>query len=54
VTATIRPAQPDNAEAVATIYNAGIAERVATFETEPRTADQLADWLTDGQPFIVR
>jgi phosphinothricin acetyltransferase len=53
VTATIRPARADDAEAVTAIYNAGIADRVATFETEPRTADQLTDWFTDGQPFVV-
>ena len=30
-----------------------IAERVATFETEPRTVADVGGWLTDGQPFIV-
>jgi phosphinothricin acetyltransferase len=39
--------------AVLAAYNAGIEERVATFETRPRTVSDLANWLTDGQPFIV-
>ena len=39
--------------AVVAIYNAGIAERVATFETSPRTEADLVGWPSDGQPFIV-
>jgi phosphinothricin acetyltransferase len=34
-------------------YNAGIEERLATFETRPRSVDDLAPWLDDGRPFIV-
>ena len=34
---TVRPATPADAEALAAIYNEGIADRVATFETRPRT-----------------
>lgn len=41
--ATVRPAVRDDAEAIARIYTQGIEERIATFETEPRsTADMLA------------
>lgn len=36
-----RLASPADAPAIAAIYNEGIADRVATFETEPRTAAQL-------------
>ena len=36
-----RLATPADAPAIAAIYNEGIADRVATFETEPRTAAQL-------------
>ena len=50
---TIRPAQARDLQSVAEIYNAGIAERVATFETAPRTADDIKSWVEDGQPFIV-
>lgn len=50
---TIRPAQAGDLQSVAEIYNAGIAERVATFETAPRTVDDIKSWVEDGQPFIV-
>lgn len=52
-TTGFRPAAHDDLPAVVAAYNAGIAERVATFETRPRTVSDVADWLTDGQPFIV-
>ena len=39
---TVRLARSADAEAVAEIYNQGIAERSATFETDPRTAAELA------------
>ena len=38
----VRPAEPGDAAAIAAIYNQGIEERVATFETEPRTAAAIA------------
>jgi phosphinothricin acetyltransferase len=37
----IRPAGSDDATAVAAIYNEAIARRAATFETEPRSTDDL-------------
>jgi L-amino acid N-acyltransferase YncA len=49
----VRPAQPEDAEAVAVIYNHGIAERQATFETRPRRANEILGWLEEGRPFIV-
>lgn len=49
----IRPALPEDAEAVARIYNQGIAERQATFETRPRTAEEVRGWLEQGRPFLV-
>jgi len=36
-----RVATLDDAPAIAAIYNEGIADRIATFETEPRTAEQI-------------
>ena len=42
-----RLAGPADAEAIARIYNQGIAERIATFETEPRTTAQIAAQLAD-------
>lgn len=41
----IRLAQADDAAAIASIYNQGIRERVATLETEERTAEERAAWL---------
>lgn len=38
---------------VARIYNEGIAARIATFETEPRTAADIAPWLDDTRPFLI-
>jgi len=43
----VRLARADDAAAIATIYNEGIADRVATFETEPRTPEQIARQLAD-------
>jgi phosphinothricin acetyltransferase len=49
----IRPAQHADIEAVAAIYNHGIAERQATFETRPRRPQDVAAWLDEGRPFLV-
>jgi L-amino acid N-acyltransferase YncA len=49
----IRRACMQDLSAVVGIYNSGIAERIATFETEPRTSHDLASWLDDGRPFVV-
>lgn len=50
---SVRRAAARDLDAVARIYSAGIAERVATFETQPRSAERIATWATDGQPFLV-
>jgi L-amino acid N-acyltransferase YncA len=44
---TVRLATVDDAEAIARIHNEGIADRIATFETEPRTSRQAASALAD-------
>ena len=44
---TVRLAKADDAVAIASIYNEGIADRIATFETEPRTPEQIARQLHD-------
>ena len=41
----IRPADPDDAPAIARIYTQGIEDRIATLETEPRAADERRQWL---------
>ena len=46
-TTIVRPARPEDAAAVAQIYNQGIEERIATFETEPRSPEQMAAWLAE-------
>jgi len=48
-----RPARPDDAAAIAQIYNEGIEDRVGTFETEPRTAADVATWIVAGYPLVV-
>lgn len=47
-----RAATLADAAAIATIYNEGIADRIATFETEPRSAAQIAEWFT-GRPLVI-
>jgi L-amino acid N-acyltransferase YncA len=42
-----RIATVEDADAIARIYNEGIADRIATFETEARTPAQMASALTD-------
>ena len=43
----IRLAQVTDADAIARIYNQGIEDRVATFETEPRSSAQIAAQLRE-------
>jgi phosphinothricin acetyltransferase len=53
VSTRFRAATDGDLPAVLDAYNTGIEERVATFETQPRTVADIAGWLTDGQPFVV-
>jgi L-amino acid N-acyltransferase YncA len=48
-----RPATPDDAEAIALIYNEGIADRTATFETRPRTPEDVRAWFDGKHPIVV-
>jgi phosphinothricin acetyltransferase len=48
---SIRPATLDDAPRIADIYNQGIAERGATFETEPRTPEAIRVRLADAAQF---
>lgn len=41
----IRGATTDDAAAIAEIYNQGIEDRVATYETEPRSIEDRKAWL---------
>ena len=47
---TIRPATPDDAAGICTIYNQGIEDRIATLETELRTPAERRQWLAARGP----
>ncbi len=50
----IRRATPDDATVIAAVYNQGIEDRVATLETELRTAAERREWLaTHGARYPV-
>jgi L-amino acid N-acyltransferase YncA len=48
-----RAATVVDAPAIARIYDEGIEDRVGTFETEPRTADDVLRWFESGFPLVV-
>jgi phosphinothricin acetyltransferase len=48
-----RLATPDDAAAIARIYNQGIEERVATFETRLRSSDDVRAWFDGVHPIMV-
>ena len=48
-----RPATPADAERIAQIYNEGIEDRVGTFETRSRTADDVRAWFDGRHPIVV-
>jgi len=50
---TIRAAAAADADAIAAIYNEGIEDRVATFETQVRSGAEVVGWLEEDLPFVV-
>jgi phosphinothricin acetyltransferase len=48
-----RAATIADAAAIAEIYNQGIADRIATFETEPRVAADIAPWFAPRHLVVV-
>jgi phosphinothricin acetyltransferase len=48
-----RAATPADAPVIARIYNEGIADRIATFETRPRAAADIAGWFDGVHPVVV-
>lgn len=48
-----RAATSADCAAIARIYNEGIEDRLATFETRPRTPDEILDWFDPERPFLV-
>jgi phosphinothricin acetyltransferase len=50
---SVRAAVTADAPAIARIYNEGIADRTATFETRPRSPDDVAAWFRTRFPTVV-
>jgi L-amino acid N-acyltransferase YncA len=50
---TARPATPSDAPAIARIYNEGIEDRIATFETRARSAEDVLAWFDCIHPIVV-
>lgn len=53
MTLTARTASPDDAAILAQIYNEGIEDRLGTFETRPRTVDDVRAWFDGVHPMVV-
>lgn len=52
----VRAATPSDADAICTIYNQGIEDRIATLETELRTPEERRQWMAargSRHPVIV-
>lgn len=49
----VRRAVRDDAPAIADIYNQGIVDRVATFETTLRSASDVLQWFERPHPIVV-
>jgi L-amino acid N-acyltransferase YncA len=48
-----RAAVPGDATSIAAIYNQGIEDRVATFETRFRTPEDIQGWIGGQHPVVV-
>ena len=48
-----RPARREDTAAITEIYNEGIEDRIATFETEPRTLADIEPWFEGALAFIA-
>jgi phosphinothricin acetyltransferase len=49
-TITVRAARESDAAAISVIYNQGIEDRIATLETELRTAEERRQWMAARGP----
>jgi phosphinothricin acetyltransferase len=49
----VRLATDADAASIAGIYNEGITDRIATFETRLRTADDIRAWFDGRHPIVV-
>jgi L-amino acid N-acyltransferase YncA len=50
---TVRAARAADADGIAALYNQGIAERQATFETRAREPNEIEAWFEPDLPFLV-
>lgn len=50
---TVRLATPEDPEAIARIYNQGIEDHIATFETTPRSQQDVDGWFDGQHPIVV-
>lgn len=48
-----RRATPADVDAIAAIYNEGIEDGIATFETRPRSAEEVRKWFDTRFPIVV-
>lgn len=48
-----RPAIPTDSPAIARIYNQGLEDRLATFETQPRLPEDVLKWFDATHPIMV-
>ncbi len=48
-----RMATPADAASIAEIYNQGIEDRIATFETRMRTPAEILAWFDDRHPIVL-
>lgn len=48
-----RPARREDAPAITAIYNQGIEDRIATFETEPREVATIEAWFEHAKAFVA-
>jgi L-amino acid N-acyltransferase YncA len=49
----VRAAVAADAAAICRIYNQGIEDRIATFETAPRTDADIRAWFSGAHPIVV-
>jgi L-amino acid N-acyltransferase YncA len=49
----LRLATTEDAAAIATIYNQGIEDRIATFETRLRSPQEIEQWFDGVYPIVV-
>ena len=49
----LRLATPEDALSIAAIYNQGIEDRIATFETRLRTPQDIEQWFDGVHPIVV-